>query len=91
MPRNKTMIRRLLEGTDLTLHERPSYMRISSPLSTVAYAFGRSDGSLRLQVRRPDGMYPDVLFVESDADLPTVREKLERAEGRLNRAKVKAA
>jgi hypothetical protein len=85
--RNKTMLRKLVEGTDLRINERPSYIRISSPVSTVAYAFGRSDGSLRLQVRRPDGQYPDKLLVESDADLPTVREKLEQAETRLNRAK----
>lgn len=73
----------------MTVHESPSYMRIASPISTVAYAFGRSDGSLRLQVRRPDGQYPDLLFVESDADLPIVRDKLEKAETKLSRIKTK--
>jgi hypothetical protein len=90
MPRNKTMIRRLLDGTDLTLHESPSYMRIAGSISTVAYAHGRADGSLRLQVRRPDGMYPDVLSVDGDEDFPAVRRKLKLAEDRLVRAKTRA-
>lgn len=90
MARNKTLLRKLVEGTDLKVNERPSYIRISGPISTVAYAFHRSDGSLRLQVRRPDGRYPDKLLVESDEDLPMARERLEQAETRLARVKTVA-
>ena len=91
MARNKTLLRKLVEGTDLKINERPSYIRISGPMSTVAYAFHRSDGSLRLQVRRVDGRYPDKLLVEDDADLPIAREKLEQAEERLARVKTAAS
>lgn len=91
MARNKTMLRKLVEGTDLKANVRPSYTRISGPISTVAYAFPRSDGSLRLQIRRADGGYPDKFLVEEDADLPTARERLEQAESRLARVKTAAA
>jgi len=83
MARETSMVRKLIQGTDLTVNERPSYIRISGPVSTVAYGFYRSDGSLRLQIRRPDGRYPDKLIVEGDPDLPMARERLATAEREL--------
>lgn len=83
MAREMSMVRKLLQGTDLTVNERPSYIRISGPASTVAYGFYRSDGSLRLQIRRPDGQYPDKLIVEGDPDMPMARERLTNAEREL--------
>lgn len=83
MPRTKSLARRVIEGTDMRVKEQPSYIRIAGPVSTVAYGFFRSDGSLRLQIRRPDGRYPETVIVEDDADLPTAREALEAAERKL--------
>lgn len=91
MPRNKTLLRKLVEGTDMKVNERPSYIRIAGPASTVAYAFPRSDGSVRLSVRRPDGGYPDKVLVESDEDLPMARERLAQAEVKLAKVATAAA
>lgn len=87
MARDKTLIEKLLAGTDLRVNERPSYIRISGPVSTVAYGFYRSDGSLRLQIRQANGQYPEKMLVEDDSDLPTAREALGKAEKELARVK----
>jgi hypothetical protein len=84
VPRTKALARKVVEGTDMEVLSSPSYIRIAGPEATVAYGFYRSDGSLRLQVRRPDGMYPETVIVEDDADLPMAREALEDAERRLS-------
>jgi len=90
MPRTKPLVKKLIEGTDMVVTERPSYVRIHGPISTVAYGFHRADGSIRLQVRRPDGQYPDRLIVHRDDDLPFARERLEEAEHRLDDAALAA-
>lgn len=82
-----TLIQKLIRGTDLTVNVSPSYIRIAGPVSTVAYGFYRSDGSLRLQIRRADGQYPEKILVEDDSDLPSARERLEKAERELAQVK----
>lgn len=87
MTREQTLVNKLLRGTDMHVTERPSYIRISGPVASIAYGFYRSDGSLRLQIRRADGRYPEKVLVEGDTDLPIARERLEKAEREISRVK----